>query len=482
MPNVVIIVSDHLATRAVGAYGESAWADTPHIDGLAQRGVIFENMYTPCPISAPARASFWTGRYPHHTGILHNGLKQEGPGLIPNRPIGPDMPTLGDSLVQAGYTAVHFGKCHDSGALRGFDIVPEQTRRSPQVPKAYPENNDTWRDNYTMDRFGAWADDGFPDKFCCVVDLQNPHNICGWIGAHNSLDGPIKYAPIDGPLPELPANNRVHDWDSLPPSVQYICCSHNRGAQTAHYTDHDWRRYIDAFRHYSKMADDHVGTVLRRLEEGGVLDDTLVIVMADHGDGLGAHQMATKQVSFYEETARVPFIVAGPGAAQGRRAKGLASLLDLFPGVCDYTGSKAPTDLPGKSWLTLLADNDTPHHDYVASEWYSEWGCTVSPGRMIRTQRFKYVSYLEGSAGIDDPTGGEELYDLELDPGEMNNLAADSSSAPILLQHRALLQQHLRSHDDPFHSLEVVVDRRWRSHKPGYHNHTGPTAPMAATE
>lgn len=86
---------------------------------------------------------------------------------------------------------------------------------------------------------------------------------------------------------------------------------------------------------------------------------------------------------------------------------------------------------------------------------------------------------MEGSAGPDDATGGEELYDLQQDPGEMNNLAFDAQYRDILLAHRALLQQHVRAQEDPFYSQQVMVDPRWRSHEHGYQHHSGPTAPMA---
>ena len=480
MTNIVVIVSDHLSTRAVGAYGESDWADTPNIDRLAERGVVFENMYTSYPLCGPSRAAFWTGRFPHDTGVLSNGLRVQDPDILPNASVPEDMPTIGETFKRAGYNTIHFGKCHDSGGLRGFDIVPDGIRESESVPAGYPENNDTWRDHWAMDRFGEWAEGGFPEPFCAVVDLQNPHNICGWIGEHNSLDGPVEHAISPKNLPELPANNKVVNWESLPLPVRYICCSHNRGAQSSHYTDEDWRYYIDAFRHYAKMADEHVGTILRLLEAGGVLDDTLVILMADHGDGMGSHQMATKQVSFYEETARVPFIAAGPGVRSGgQKVAALTSLLDLFPGLCDYAGIQVPDGLPGVSFAPLL-QGAVIQREVVVAEWYTEWGCTVSPARMIRSARFKYTSYLEGSVGAGDPTGGEELYDLDMDRGEMVNLATDTAYCEVLLQHRDMLKRHIRDQADPFYTQKVVVDKRWRSHPPGYQHHSGPTAPMVA--
>jgi choline-sulfatase len=412
--------------------------------------------------------------------VLSNGLRVQDPDILPNASVPEDMPTIGETFKRAGYNTIHFGKCHDSGGLRGFDIVPDGIRESESVPAGYPENNDTWRDHWAMDRFGEWAEGGFPEPFCAVVDLQNPHNICGWTGEHNSLDGPVEHAISPKNLPELPANNKVVNWESLPLPVRYICCSHNRGAQSSHYTDEDWRYYIDAFRHYAKMADEHVGTILRLLEAGGVLDDTLVILMADHGDGMGSHQMATKQVSFYEETARVPFIAAGPGVRSGgQKVAALTSLLDLFPGLCDYAGIQVPDGLPGVSFAPLL-QGAVIQREFVVAEWYTEWGCTVSPGRMIRSARFKYTSYLEGSVGAGDPTGGEELYDLDMDRGEMVNLATDTAYCEVLLQHRDMLKRHIRDQADPFYTQKVVVDKRWRSHPPGYQHHSGPTAPMVA--
>jgi choline-sulfatase len=481
-PNVLVIISDHLSTRAVGAYDESRWADTPHIDRIAQRGVIFDNMYTSCPLCAPARASFWTGRYPHDTGVLANGKKVEHADVLANRDVPEDMPTLGASFKEAGYQTIHFGKCHDSGGLRGFAIVPDGQIRSEQVPVAYPENSDTWKDNWAMQRFAEWAAGGFPEPFCCVVDLQNPHNICGWVGEHSSLDGPVGHPQPALDLPELPENFNVADWESLPLPVRYMCCSHIRTGQTAHYTQEDWRYYIDAFRHYSKMADDHVGTIWQLLEQGGVLDDTFVVLMADHGDGMGSHQTATKQVAFYEETMRVPFIVAGPGIEKGgQRIHTLTSLLDLFPGLCECAGIAAPEDLPGRSFAPLLKGEETTR-EFVAAEWYSEWGYTVSPGRMIRSKDFKYVSYLEGSGGAKDPSGGEQLYDLRQDRFEKVNLATNAAYRAVLLEHRAMLQRHVREQRDPFYAQKVVVDKKWRSHAGGYRHHSGPPAPMADDE
>ena len=153
----------------------------------------------------------------------------------------------------------------------------------------------------------------------------------------------------------------------------------------------------------------------------------------------------------------------------------LVSLLDLLPTLCDYAGLPVPGDLHGMSLLPWVrGERPQSAHRYVAGEWQTEWGYTISPGRMIRTDKYKYTRYVEGN--------GEELYDLEKDPGEKRNLIHDLSYAEALKEHRELLSEHLRKVNDPFLSLAVKADQRWRSHKPGYWNHQGPSAPEAAWE
>jgi choline-sulfatase len=112
-------------------------------------------------------------------------------------------------------------------------------------------------------------------------------------------------------------------------------------------------------------------------------------------------------------------------------------------------------------------------HPYVASEWHTEWGFTISPGRMIRTPRYKYTHYLEGD--------GEELYDLVNDPGETRTLIHNPDHAAALAAHRNLLAEHLATTQDPFLSLSWEAAPRWRSHAPGYPNHRGPAAPMVGS-
>jgi choline-sulfatase len=244
-------------------------------------------------------------------------------------------------------------------------------------------------------------------------------------------------------------------------------------SQTEGWKGEDYRYYLDAYRHYTALLDENVGKILAALSNRADAADTLVVFFADHGDGMGAHRMVTKQVSFIDETTRIPLAFAGPGVDRdaSRARDVLTSTMDLLPTLCDYAGIRAPGALWGRSLVPWFAgDTGGSPHSYVASEWQTEWAFTVSPGRMIRTPRFKYTRYLEHD--------GQELYDMWEDPGETHTLAHSAQHVPALEEHRRLLREHVHATADDFFALSWNVDPRWRRHAPGYHRHRGPAAPM----
>jgi choline-sulfatase len=183
--NILLIVSDQLAWRALPAYGNTT-VRTPHIDRIVKSGVRFENCYCTIPLCQPSRASFWTGRFSHQTGVLSNGK------FFPDPPIPENMATLGQLFSKAGYKTIHFGKTHAAGALEGFEVEPVKELPVPEEP-AWPLNYDTRQDRYTTTRAVQFLAGDHPKPFLCVVDLNNPHNICDWIGANR---GPNEDMPV----------------------------------------------------------------------------------------------------------------------------------------------------------------------------------------------------------------------------------------------------------------------------------------------
>lgn len=465
--NTLLIIADQLSAQALPSYGDT-YAQTPNIDRIVERGVRFGQCYTNCPLCQPARAAFWTGLFPHQTGVLSNGRKHPVP------PVPEHVPTMGTLFAEAGCETVHFGKTHDTAALRGFTVIPKGELPVETEP-AWPANYDTLQDRYTTTRVVEYlCQRQGDDPFFLVADLNNPHNICGWVGENVGVHEDV---PVSVPLPPLPGNYQTPDFVRRPLPVQYVCCSHNRLSQAAKWNEINYRHYLAAYYHYLSRVDAEIGLILDALEACPDAQDTLVVLTGDHGDGMVEHRMVTKQVSMYDNTTRIPLAFAGPGIEGADRAVGgaLVSNLDLLPTLCAYAGVEAPPGLWGRNLLPWLeGERSNSPHPYVVSEWHTEWGFTISPGRMLRTPRCKYVRYLEGEErGL-----SEELYDMQADPGEMRTLIDDPDGAAALEEHRALLQQHLEATGDAFETLSWEADPRWRSHEPGYPNHRGPAAPM----
>ena len=457
--NILMIVVDQLAWKALSVYGNKD-SKTPNIDSLSASGVTADSCYCSYPLCQPSRASLWSGQHPHRNRVWSNGR------AWPIEKIDATYPALGATFRDAGYETRHYGKCHDGGALRGFVCSEEKETHIEDERKEFPFNMDTYADKYTLDCAVDYISSYDKSKpLFAVVDFINPHNICGWIGVNkgeheNTLDLSV--------LPELPDNFDFDDISSRPLPVQYLCCSHVRQSQTSLWTRDNFREYLAAYYYYLNVVDRYIGEVLKALKSNGMDENTLIVFTSDHGDNMTSRRSVTKQVTMYEEVTRVPLIFSGAGVKHlDKPVKGLCSLLDIFPTLCSYAGIDIPKGVDGIDIRQIMDKGTLPEREFITSEWFTEWGYTISPGRMIRKGDVKYIKYLEGN--------GEELYLLDKDPGEKHNVK--DFEPEILSQMRALLDKHIQDTDDPFYSLEVKADKRWRSHKLGYDNHRGIAAP-----
>lgn len=450
--NILLITADQLSRHGIGGYGNTE-VKTPSIDSLIAKGTKFNSAYTAYPLCGPSRASFWTGRLPHQNGVHGNNS--------PNIPS--TMPTLGQLFSDAGYDAVHFGKQHDFGSLKGFDCA-EQIEIEIDAPDAFPVNYDSREDIYAEQKSVEFLAKKHDKPFIMAVDFNNPHNICGWVGAFAGEHGDI---PGIGPLP--PLRNNFENLDNItnrPKSIQYLCCGHHRMHQASHWNDLNYRQYLAAYYHYTKMADDSITKVLNALAKSDAADNTLIVFFSDHGDAMGSHRQVTKMNFFYEEATNVPFVMTGPGIPSGGDNTDLVSLCDLLPTLCEYAGIEVPVGLYGRSVLPLVA-GETPSdwRDAVVSQWYTSRETTIEPSRMYRTKTHKYTVYQED--------GEEELFDLIKDPGERTNLANDPAHAALLAEYREKFANYTQEQIDPFKTQAVKVDPKWRDHKPGYPGHEG---------
>lgn len=458
--NFLIIQVDQLTDRALKAYG----GKMPHenIDRMFSNGIKFDDCTCQFPLCQPSRASLWSGLYPHETKVLSNGKN------FPVDDIKDDVPTLGSLFKDAGYKCVHFGKKHDAGALRGFECE-EFAQLNVENISPYIYNQDTFHDAYTSEKANEFISSyDWKQPLLMVVDFVNPHNICAYVG-----DNKDKHFEGDvSKLPELPENFEFDDILNRSVAIQYICCSHNRQAQASKWLPNDYRAYLAAYHHYLDIVDKQIGTLLDTLKNSAGYEDTLIMFFSDHGDGMAARGSVTKQVAMYHETVNVPLFIGGKPFEnmKGMTIEGLAENLDVVPTLLDFAGIAKPKTMGGIS-LKSAIESAKIDREYAVSEWHTEWGFTISPGRMIRTKDFRYTHFIED--------GKEELYDLKKDPFEKKNVADNPEYEYALKYHRDLLKKHLENTNDNYFSLEAMADKRWRSHTPGYHNHEGIAAPQA---
>lgn len=457
-PNFLLIQLDQLHSRALKAYGGNV--EMPNIDGLFREGTAFKSCTCSFPLCQPSRASLWSGRYPHKTQVLSNGRKWEC------KPVSKDFPTLGEVFSMAGYETIHFGKTHDAGALRGFTCVTEGEIKIPDDSE-FPLNFDTYNDVYTTKKTLEFLDShDFSNPLFAVVDLVNPHNICGYVGAYQN-----RVVEDDGTLPPLPPNFHFDDILNRSKSIQYICCAHNRQAQVSAWDENNFRHYIKAYNYYLSKADEMIGEIIKALKDRGEYENTIIVFFSDHGDALSARGSVTKHTALYQELVEVPLVFVGPGIPRGVEIEGLAHSLDIPVTLCAFANIEIPQSFDGLSLEENIRSSIPVEREYVVSSWHTEWGYTVEPCRMIRSKKWKYIHYLED--------GMEEFYDLENDPYEKYNIASDENVKNELDYHRQLFKEYLIKEKDPYFSLTPYADERWRFHEIGYCNHKGIAAPQA---
>jgi arylsulfatase A-like enzyme len=419
-PNILFIITDQQSQVAMGSSG-NPHVRTPAMDSLAAEGISFSESYSTYPVCSPARSSFFTSRMPHETGVRVNGLA-----------IAEGLPTMGELFREAGYQTVYAGKWHlpkPAGDVRGFERIAGRGGLGSEVGEP-----------------AATACVNFlakPPKqpFLMVASFINPHDVCSWIRAHpgsRSYPELADFPPVqlnmavDPEEPEYLQYHRTAGYNLMSEAVG-IAAKWNRD---------DFRFYLRDYYLLVEEVDRQVGRLLAVLRAYGLYDNTLVVLTADHGEGLGSHRWVQK-AAFWEEVVRVPLLIAGAGV--GRRgvkdSRNLVSGLDILPTMCDYAGVRAPAVMRGRS-LRGAIEGSSFDRPFVVSE-LSEYGEKNRQGRMLRTQRYKYVVFNGGRRP-------EQLFDLALDPGEVYNLAQQPGAASILREHRRRLAQWIRETRDDF--------------------------------
>lgn len=435
-PNVLLITTDQQRVDAMSAVGNK-WAKTPNMDSIAANGVYFRKSYCPYPLCSPSRSSLHTGRPPHEIGVDRNSV-----------PINPAVTISGQVFKAAGYDTGYSGKWHmpqpyPADGIAGFEVL-NKTERTGKLAKDV--------DEATMNQAVEFLKRKRDKPFYLVVSFINPHDICLPAGETSPLLGDLekRYMPAEGvELPPLPENFAMSD--GAPDSIRKRP-SHSQWDGTR------WRSYRYAYFRMMEDVDRQVGQVLEALRATGQEDNTLIVFTSDHGEGLGCHHWTGKMM-YFEDEAAVPLIVSWKGVTPAGRfdKEHLVSALDVLPTICDYAGLKPPEKMRGGSLRAVIERPDTPGHEYVVSEMPGAGG---KRSFMVSTKQYKYMVF-------PDIPPSEMLFDLDADPGEMKNLAAQPALAGEMERHRNLLARWKELTEESQHPIQPGVGKKAKAAKAG---------------
>lgn len=473
-PNVVLIMCDQMAAHVVGCYGNQP-SFTPNIDRLAANGVRFDRFYCNSPMCCPSRASTFSGRYPSDVNVYDNGAAFRA-----------DIPTFVHGLKGSGYRTFLSGKAHFVGPDQhhGFDsrltreIYPSSFIWTPDWRKPVSLNSGSnvfqlrdsgeclWSLQMEYDdevlhhglrclreqaKSQAVAKDSQP--FFLNISFTHPHDPFIVTGDYMRR---IDHQNVQPPRPDY-GDTADHPYN------QWI--NRHHGLEEAEVTEEEKLRSRHAYYGACAYIDDCVGAITGEIARLGLSQSTVVVFASDHGEMLGEHGMWFKR-TYFEEAVRVPFIMSWPGTfVSGRTVETNASLVDLFPTLCEVGSVKSSftevCGLRGTSLVDLAVSGNTQHQKsrVVIVEYLGEG--TTEPLRAAIGDNYKLVT-VRNQPSI--------LFDLRNDPFENTNLA----ESPIHQQRRLELNEALMEQWNPESVRASVIAsqaRRYAIHRAAYAAH-----------
>lgn len=427
-PNIVVIMADQLAPQFIGAYGHKT-IKSPHINALAARGMRFDAAYTNSPLCAPARFAFMSGQLVSRIAAYDNGSEFQA-----------STPTFAHYLTALGYRTALSGKMHFIGPdqKHGFrdrittDIYPSDFAWVPDW-EAHDERIDKWYHNMQTVKESGVAVATFQTDYDDEVEWEARKWLINFARDRAAGDDRpfclvTSFIHLHDPYVAKPEFWNLYSDDEIePPEITLTLEEQDPfslrvmdgiEASTVPLTEEEVHRARRAYFANVSYFDSKVGAIVKALEDTGRLDGTLIVVTADHGDMLGERGLWYK-MNFFEHSARVPMIMAGPGVARGA-APNACSLIDLLPTFLDAAGgdeSLLGEPIDGRS-LMPLARGEADETDEAIGEYCAEM--TPWPVFMIRRGPLKYIH-----CDVDPP----QLYDLSIDPLERVNRATDPAYA-----------------------------------------------------
>jgi len=402
--NVLLLMTDEHNARVTGCYGDSL-IQTPTLDGLAERGVRFTANYCQNPVCVPSRVSMVGGRMPSQLGCFGNS----------DIPEYQNMTTLADAFINAGYRTVWLGKEHwgnprfqaVANSTYSKDEETKKKGRTPQESRVNPLPKETNAEHQITDHALAFLEKEGDKPFFLGVSFMKPHF---------PFTIQQEFYDLYKDKVSLPAVS-----DDLIASLPAVSKKEREKYNHAGATSEELLRATALYYGMVTFVDEEFGRIIKKLDELGLRENTIILYTSDHGEMLGEHGIWYKN-SFYEGSVRVPFIWSFPKRLpKGRVIDTPAMNMDIFPTLSELCELPMADGLEGSSLVPVMTGQDNGKNHIALSENY-RGGIA---GRMIRTKRWKYFFYSNGE---------EYLYDLIADPSEEHNLVA----AP---EHRRLVRQ-----------------------------------------
>jgi arylsulfatase len=462
-PNLLFIFTDEQRYDTMAAYGNHR-IETPNLDRLASESVVFERAYVTQSVCTPSRSSIMTGLYPHSNGCLENNI-----------PLPDEISCLPEMIAPGTYTTAYHGKWHLGDEIFCQHGFGEWRSIEDNYARYYSEGRDrdvrsTYHQWLIENRFeprngtifGRGEAARLPEAYGKPAYLareasrfvrQHAHRpfvlFVNFLEPHMPFFGP-RDEQYDPASVALPPNFEARPGQDQPLKTRlferaYLARGHS-GLSLK--TEADWRRMVANYWGLCSLVDTHVGTILDTLADCGLGENTIVVYTSDHGDMMGSHRLIAKCVAF-EEAIRVPLLVRLPGQHAGARVETPVSQIDLVPTLLDLMGQPVPEGLEGASLRPQIEGRAETPPDDVFVEWNGHnngLGDVIgqvsipeplrelaTKGEIISaiTDPLRTVITPDGWKLNCSPRGEHELYNLNEDPFETQNLASPER-APLM--------------------------------------------------
>lgn len=432
-PNLVVMMTDDQRFDFMSCGGHP-FIKTPNMDRIAKEGAQFKNAFVTNALCAPSRATLMTGQYSHANGVLDNM------GTL----LKADAPWMPDMLRAAGYEVGFVGKSHVPGHFRQkawdyyFGFTGQGQYTNARMAETGPDGKlgpdkpyEGWMDDITTDHAVKWMKKDRGEKpFALFLFFKAPHRQWNPPARYKDL---YKDAVVKKPATwDDPGNGKPR---------AFLQAANMFGQYP------DTKDYDGMIRDYCRCitgVDDNVGKVLSALDEMKVVDDTMVMYTSDNGFFLGEWQRFDKRF-MHEVSIRVPLLIRHPKSVKaGQTPAGMAINVDIAPTVLNFAGIPYPNEMHGRSLTELIAEPKATDPKPWRDAWYYEYhefpdpSHNVNKHRGVRTEKYKFIHYYEPPFKMREEF---ELYDLQADPEERENLANRPKFKPSVDEMKAKLEK-----------------------------------------